>query len=199
MPMRKDQPDIAVQPQTVSGLLCRSARRLVKIAAFLSILGAGAQTAFAYSAVSLTAGTPESVEQTFVADTTSWFQATVTTNPFVANTFTIKLSGIRSQPVILNPIDATSVMNNFIAQSTTTYVYGFADGQSYERHTDLGTMGEYAVNCSSPTFFDVVNGTTTITPKIDLATCDTILSELQDEIFTQNFSTPTVIPPVPGQ
>lgn len=141
-------------------------------------------TASAYTVIQLGSGVPESVEQSLIASTTAQYLGTVFVNPLVSNTYQIKILGLN--PNYQAPAPPPTTLEQALSLGATVYVYGFVDGQSYERHHDLGTIQNYQVNCSSPTFFSVA---------VDSTSCNAILGQLANDIYTQNFSTPTVIPP----
>lgn len=74
------------------------------------------------------------------------------------------------------PCDLDNDIKLMVRASTWSYVYGFADGQAYERHEDLNTIGNMAISCSTTT------------------TCSEGLSNASTQIYQQNFADPTVIP-----
>jgi len=53
----------------------------------------------AYTVIALQAGTPESVEQAFLASTTNYFDATIFVNPLAPNTYQLTLKGAKSSPI----------------------------------------------------------------------------------------------------
>ena len=141
-----------------------------------------------YNIVQMSTAAPTGTEDAFLAALEAQFIAGVTANPLASNTYSIKLYG--PNPTYQAPAPPPTTLEQALSLGATVYVYGFADGQAYERKHDLDTVGHYDFNCSSPTFFGLVT--------IDTTTCFTIMGQLANDIYTQNFSTPTVIPPPTG-
>lgn len=144
--------------------------------------------------VSFSSATPASMQKDFIANATNQYLATITPSLFFSNTYSLVIKGLN--PAYTPPIPSTSTINwqtvidNFVAQSTTTYLYGWANGQHYERFHDIGTLGYYIVNCSTPTAFSLVQSSTSTW---NLGTCLDSLGTLNSAIYQQEFSTPTVI------
>lgn len=137
--------------------------------------GEAAPTYITYAS-SAPVGTQPAVEASIEA------QWTTALNPFFPDT--LKIYG--PNPLYNPPVTNADLLNAIMTVDSYTYVYGWAQGMQYERNTDIGTLDDFVMNCSSPTFFGVV--------AIDTTTCVTVLEKLGDDIYTQNFSTPTIIP-----
>lgn len=145
--------------------------------------------------VYLSTAAPSGLQADLLSNLTSQYVATFSASPYFPGTYTATL--FRKNPNYQPPpqaLDINKLTAEFISQSTMTFIYGFADGQAYERHVDLNTIAESNVNCSSSTYYDQFIGTTTYHTPIDQVTCNAVLSQVWSVIYQQNFSTPTVIP-----
>lgn len=129
--------------------------------------------------------TSPDVEASFLASTTAQFQGIVNPNPLASNTYSINLFGANPS---YNPPPTT--IQQALSLGATVYLYGWVDGQHYERVHDIGIVGAYAVNCSSPTVFTLHQ---TSTSTFDTATCQDALGMAYQIIYQQEFSTPTVV------
>lgn len=149
----------------VSGLLYQSAGL---------ILGSAAM---ALGAVTITSPTP-AIQADFIAGTTAQWESIVKPGLF-AGDFKVTLTGKKiihdPLPQISLPCTLDESIVAIVAVTTQSYVYGFANGQSYERQIDLGTIGNAYTVCASTD------------------TCTDGLYRVSNTIYQQNFSTPTVI------
>lgn len=136
----------------------------------------------AYTVVTTSNSTPPGLEQSFIAATTAQFQAVVTSNPLVSNTYSIKLLGVN--PYYNAPEAPPSNLEQSLSLGATVYAYGFGAGQGYDQHVQLGIVGNFAVNCSTP-IPDV--------PTYDPATCQAVTGAISNAIYLQSLSTPTVV------
>lgn len=162
------------------------------ICALIGLLCAGPASATVIVYVSSAA--PTGLQADFIQATTSQYLATVSTSIWFSNTFTVTLYGKNpyyKPPPPPQTIDVQALINTFISVSTYTYVYGFADGQAYERKHDIKALGNFNVLCSSPTAFHLFQASTNTW---DLGTCEDALSTASNFVYQQNFSTPTVVP-----
>lgn len=156
---------------------------------FVALAFLATQSASAYSVVQLSTGVPTSIETQFIAATTTQFNAFVTKNPFVSNTYSIKIYG--TNPSYNQPLTAQQVIDSFLKQD---YIYGFADGMTYQQQMEEGLVGGYENNCSTPTLFNLEQ---TSTDTWDSKTCGDALGTIEYWLFQQSLSTPTVIPGLP--
>lgn len=170
---------------------------LIGTITILSLVIGGTSLLNAYSTVTISPGAPVGTETAFLAATTTQFQASLITNPLFPGTYQVKLFGPNPNynPPIINPIDATSVVNTFVSQSTTTYLYGWRDGAVYFQDSEVNVIGQqFGVNCSSPTAFQEIQ---TTTKTWSMATCQDVVTNIINQIFQLQLSTPTPIPGVP--
>ena len=165
-----------------------------------ALLSGIADRATAYTVVTVGTGTPTSVETTLVSFATNYFQTTFVKNPLAANVYQITLWGLSPayQPpvpqsvVSIDTTTWTTNINALTAISTWTYVYGFADGMSYQQKCEIGVIGSYGNLCSSPTNFMLINATTATWNK---ATCNDLVATFINQLYSLSVSTPVVIPP----
>lgn len=144
----------------------------------------------AFTTVTLAPGTPESIEKSFIAATTSQFQTTLFVNPLVPNTFQLTILGVN--PSYSPSLTAQQVLNTF---AENDFIFGFQDGMVYQQTMEENMIaGRYGVSCSTPTAFNLVR---TSSQNFDANTCNDVISTVLDSLFEQSLSTPTVIPPEP--
>lgn len=192
--------------ETLSGLLRRRSRKHTRspfarawstaktICVALGLFFYAGRFSFAYTVVQVSSSTPESIEQQFIANTTSQFNAVLFTNPFAQNTFQITLFGVNPNYIPKPPptsvfYDTTTFQSDLVAlvqESTNNYVNGWGDAVDYERAVDLSTIGNFGLNCSSSSTF-VTAGTSTTT--WDQNTCNAVVSSIYQSIFTAIGST----------
>lgn len=96
--------------------------------AVLSLL----QCAHANTFVATSQGAQAGLEQEFIRQTTTYFDAKVTSNPFYAGTYSVTLNGL-----------------NFYHPSV--YLYGYRDGAENQVKQDLGTISQYVLSCGTDT------------------------------------------------
>jgi hypothetical protein len=144
----------------------------------------------AYTVVTSTA--PATLEQALIAQIQNQFVATVFVNPLVPNTWQIKLLGVNPNynPLVTNQqmLDATVLM------STTNFVYGFADGMTYQQKVQEGSVGFLGNLCATATYFNLIQ---TSSKTFDRSTCQDVITTIEDALFELSLSTPTPIPPEP--
>jgi hypothetical protein len=173
-----------------------------KIAFILLTMGLGGgrlavRDAEAYTVVTVGTGTANSVEDTLISFTTTYFNTTFFVNPFFPHTYQIKLWGLNPsfQPPQSVTIDTTTWATNIAAMqkiSSDTYVYGFATGQDYQKNVDIGIGGTLGNLCSSATNFMLISATTNTWSQ---GTCLDTISTFLNQLFQLSLSTPTMIPP----
>lgn len=127
----------------------------------------------AFTQVQISTAAPVGLEEAFIAATAAQFNAKVTKNPLVSHTYGLVLYG--PNPAYRAP---PSTLEEALSLGATVYVYGFVDGQAYERHLNLGTIGQYIVNISSSD-----------------PSCAAIMGTMSGDIYQQNFADPTMVPP----
>jgi hypothetical protein len=136
-----------------------------------------------------------SLQAEFIANATNQYDATLTPSPYFPGTYTITIKGKNpnyNPPSPSTPtVNAAQLLNALVQVSSTSYPYGWVDGQRYERYNDLQMLQSYVVQCSSPTSFSLVQATTTTW---NAATCGDALWNLYYVIYQQNFAVPPVIP-----
>lgn len=159
--------------------------RFLRIIVLFLVLGSY-EIAHAYEVVQISTGAPAGLEKTLLAAVTTQFNAVVKPNPFAANTYSVTIYG--NNPNYNAPTPPPSNLQESLSLGATVYIYGFADGQNYERCQDLGHISTFLVNCSTPSYFGSPSGFVW-----SAATCNQALGTVSNFIYTQNFSTPTVI------
>lgn len=139
-------------------------------------------------------------ENQFLENNQAQFEENVTTNPFVADTYQISLLGLNpnyvlpGQVVPSQPCQLDQDIATMIANSSTTYLYGWRDGATYFQQNEISFVGATANLCQGATNFTLVNATTTTWNK---ATCQDALAAVINQLFAVNTGTPTVIPGEP--
>lgn len=140
------------------------------------------------------------VEASFLASTTAQFQNILNPNPLASNVYSINLLGFNpnyvspGQVVPSAPCQLDQDISNMVANSTWTYVYGFGDGMSYQQKSETGVVGYLQNLCSTATYFNLVQATTSTFNK---ATCSDVIGTIENQLFNLSSSTPIVIPPEP--
>jgi hypothetical protein len=179
---------------------------MVLIGGFLMIMSS---TTEAFQGYNVIVTTDPVSQAALLANTTNEFIAKVTPNPLVANTYQITLFGLN--PAYVAP-STTSCFQLSVPVDTTTLnadlsalilagpqviqdpiAYGFASGEEYNNNTVENMVGEYGVNCSSPTAFNL---TQTGVGTFDRSTCQDTISTIENALFELNLSTPTPLPVV---
>lgn len=156
-------------------------------AAFAS-LSIGVRSANAYTVITLSTGTPSSVETSLIAAVTSQFNASVASNPFFPGTYTVKVFGIN--PVYNPPVTQKQLLDALVTVDSYTYVYGWANGLEYQNHVNEGITTNYLINCDTPTAFNLHQ---TAPENFDRKTCSDVLNSVLDSFYKLNLSTTPVI------
>lgn len=158
----------------------------VFIAAVSCLLLAGMlSNVHAYTVVTTSTGAPAGLEDSFIAQTTTQFNASLYVNPLFAGTYQIQLFGVN--PSYNPPLTNVDLENMIVTISSWSYPYGWADGMRYERGTDLQYMSNFLTDC-------VNDSTSTFNMNIDTTTCVAAISAVQNFIYQLDFSTPTAVP-----
>lgn len=137
----------------------------------------------AYMVVTTSTAAPQGFAASVIQALTSQFTATVTPNPFAANTYSIVL--FSPNPGYQQPVSDQDLLNALVAVSSNDYVYGFANGQNYDQRVQDNLVESFEVNCSTP-MVGVANW--------DQSTCEAVTEAIDGAIFEESLSTPTVIP-----
>jgi hypothetical protein len=167
------------------------------LAAFLFCVIGNSEAFQGYNVVITTSS---SVETSFLASTTAQFQAILTPNPFASNTYAVNLFGFNpnyvapGQIVPSAPCQLDQDISNMVANSTWTFVYGFADGMTYQQNQETGVVGYFGNLCRSATYFNLIESST---KTFSAATCSDVIETIENQLFNLSVSTPIVIPPEP--
>lgn len=127
--------------------------------------------------------------------TTGQYLGTAKPSAFFANTYTVTID--KRNPAYTGPTASTTLLTmdsllTRLERTTTDYfVYGYRSGMSYERVNDLGILGGYGVNCSTPSVFSRYS---TINSTWNVMTCYDALNNVQNSIYQQNFSSAVIVP-----
>jgi hypothetical protein len=179
----------AIQRFTVS--LCR-AGVLLSVGAAIALFSAA--KAGAYTVVTSTA---PGVEQDFLAATTTQFLSTVVPNPFFPNTQSVALFGLNpnyvapGQLVPSLPCNLDQDVATLVSVTTQTFVYGWASGMVYQTQAEEGFVGSMGDLCQGATNFTLSAASTTTW---NTATCQDVVSNIEDQLFNLSLSTPPVLP-----
>lgn len=153
----------------------------------LAILGA--DIAFAFEQIQISTGAPAGFEKTFLSAMQAQFNVKITTNPLVANTYSIVAYGpnlIYNPPITnLQLLQQINLDSQYMATvDSFTYVYGFADGQICNQQDNRNIVEGFEINCSTPN---------ANVPTWDPSTCISVTAAIDNAIYQESLSTPTVI------
>lgn len=153
----------------------------------------------AYTVIEISTGAPAGIEAQLIAQTTTQFNATVVPNPFFPNTYQIEVFGENTS--YNPPVTSAQLLQqiNMDAQymatvDSSTFINGFADGMAYQQSQEENLVSYYAVNCSTPTLFNLSQTSTTT---FDSNTCGDVATTIDEALFQLSQSSPIVIPPEP--
>jgi hypothetical protein len=142
-----------------------------------------------YTVVTISTSAPQGLETSFIASTTNQYLSTLFVNPLFAGTYQLLLYG---QNPDYNPPPTT--LEDALSLGATVYVYGFANGMTYQQ-TQIESMTVMMGSlCASATDFNLVN---TSTMTFDTNTCFDVISTIEDSLYELSLSTPTPLPPEP--
>lgn len=137
----------------------------------------------------MSSAAPAGFEQTFIAAMKAQFNVKVVTNPLVANTYGITVYG--PNPLYNPPISNAQLLQQLDLDAqymatvdSYTYVYGFADGQTYNQHDNRDIVEGFELNCSTPL---------ASVPTWDSETCVSVTLAIDNAIYQESLSTPTVV------
>lgn len=144
----------------------------------------------AYTVVQISTGAPQGTETQLLSQISAQFNAKITPNPLASNTYSVTIYG--PNPTYLPPITSAQLLQQidldaqYIATvDTYTYVYGFADGESYNQRQTSSLVEEFEINCSTP-----IAGPAAW----DVGTCIALTTAIDAVIFEESQSTPTIVP-----
>lgn len=159
---------------------------------FLTVLSLSAQGGYCFNdktQVVISTGAPAGLEKSFLATTTTQYLAKLTANPLAANTYSLILYG--PNPAYQAPAPPPTTLEQALSLGSSVYVYGFANGMTYERGKTEGTIGAYGNLCGSATSFMLTQASTTT---FNRSTCEDTLATIENFLFQLSLSTPPVIP-----
>lgn len=159
----------------------------LKVVAALAALVLPAQ---AYTVVEISTGAPAGLEKSFIANTTTYYSASVVPNPYVPNTYHMVLFAPVANPAVL--VDSG------------TYAFVWSEGESYGRsdsiRTILGSGNAFcdaSPYCSSGTVTVPGQFTTTgssYSVTMDTATCAALVCEISADLYNVLTGTPSIVP-----
>lgn len=196
----------------------KTQRSLASVLFFVAALNLIPSKTMAAINVYFSSSAPTSLADTFLADVTTQYQAVVVPSKFQTGSYNVTINK-KNPPAICGgtvqvPCDLDADLQLLVQQSTWNYVFGYGSGEADERERNLNTIGNYVMKCSTPTVFGASTTTftmgfncgkagplggvqcasSTVRTTWDPGTCGTSLMSPMDDIFTQNYSTPTAIP-----
>ena len=165
---------------------------LYSLLGFPALAGAAVNVYFASSA-------PPALQNELIAAVTTQFPSTLAPG-FFSNTWTITVSSMNTPPpcgaTVYLPAQIDTDVNNIVAVTTATGVYMFGSGMTYQQQQEEGLIGAMGQLCGSPTDYNLVQTTpSTFNPN----TCEDVVGTLENQLFNESLSTPTVIPPEDAQ
>ena len=165
------------------------AHRIYLFLGVITMLGlaSGEKTAWGYTVVNA----PPAIESAFLANATNYFSADLIENPLFPNTYQLNIKGLN--PSYVPTASVQQLLDTITTISTQTYVYGFADGMTYQQTIEEGSIGFRGNLCDSATSF-MLNQSTTST--FDKNTCSDVINTILNDLFQMSLSTPTPIPAV---
>jgi hypothetical protein len=141
----------------------------------------------AYTVIIPSTGAPAGTEQSLIAQTTTYFNTSLTVNPLFPDTYQINLFG-----------PAVSQFQLLIDSDTYAFVYG--EGVEDQRQTDIQSIigptpdcmqSPFCVNRSGITVpTDFLNGNSSYTVVVDSATCFAVVCTISANIYEQGLSSP---------
>lgn len=146
---------------------------------------------------------PTSLQGDFIAMTTNQFLGALSQSPFQLNTYSLTITGKRPNPPMTTCPPPSSIDTQLAiatatlaALSTDYYLNGWVNGQAYERYKNVSLLSGFAVSCAT-TSFPAPPGVATSTwvvPKLDSTTCSFVMGYAANYVYSQNFSSPTIVP-----
>lgn len=134
------------------------------------------------------------LQKDFVAGTTTQYLGTLTPSAFFPNTYNLTITGHNPNyvpPASSTPtVGANDLLQALVSISSSTYPYGWADGEDYAHFVDLKDVVGFQVLCSSTPAFAMYGSTDTWNEQ----TCRTALKAVHDDIYSIRNGTVTVVP-----
>jgi len=127
--------------------------------------------------------TDPKIQTDLMADLTTQFNVSFTTKQYFTNSWfgtIIGETGVTCSGSQL-PCDLDKDIQDMIAVSTGTYMYGVYDGMITERHDDENIVSDYDVHCDTPSYFSRIS-----TTPWDWATCTDALGSALGTISQQD-------------
>jgi len=166
----------------------------MKTVAILALLVLNCINASAYTVIIPSTSTPAGTEQALIAQTTTYFNASVLTNPLFPGTYQITLYG--------------PAKSDFqILRDSGTYPFVWGEGVEYQRGLDVQNIigagpycnaTPYCLGVSSMTVpGDFTVGGSTYTVTVDSTTCVALACRIASDIYEQGFAAPPIAPPPP--
>lgn len=169
--------------------LCRTGLRSALCACLCLALWTRSE---AFTQVTISTAAPAGIEKTFLAATTAQFDGTVIPNPLASNTYSLILYGPNANYNAPEP--PPSNLEEALSLGATVYIYGFANGMTYQQTQEIGTVGFLGNLCGAATNYDLVE---TSTKTFDRNTCQDVVATIENQLFELSLSTPTPLPPEP--
>jgi hypothetical protein len=153
-----------------------------------------ASPARAYTVVSASSSAPAGIEQLFIANATTTFNAGLVVNPLFPGTYQITLQGL------LPP-------NPAILVDSGTYSFVFGEGMETERAQDINNLAGPDVNCdASPYCLGLSSSTALVAPgnfktytstyavHLDAVTCVAVVCRIAGDLYQQNYAPAQIQP-----
>lgn len=179
-----------------------SANAVIQFGAIITILSLAVSPLKATVNVYFSNTAPTSLQTDFLSNSTSQFTGTVMPSHYLPNTYDFNITGKQANPP-MTTCPPRSTIDTQLAIATTTlaalatdyYLSGWVNGQAYERYSNISWIDSY-VACSTSAFTAPLGVSTSTwkVPKIDTTTCSFMLGYIANNIYQQNFSSPTIVP-----
>jgi hypothetical protein len=173
-----------------------------RVGALAIIFALGAiSTGHAFMFEELSYGTSEQVEINLLNQINQQFIATISSNPFSPNTYSVTLIGmnpnyVAPSQVFFDTQTFENMLDNVVANSTWTYPQGWANGATYNQYQQTNYLATLIAPCiaGSTETFTVAGSTTVYDTQIDTTTCTSVVTTIQNELWQLIDSTSTGLP-----
>lgn len=152
----------------------------------------------AFEQIVISTGAPQGTEAQFIASMQAQWNVKVISNPLASNTYGITLYG--PNPSYNPPITNAQLMQQIDLDAqyienvdSYTYVYGWADGESYQQSETSNMLQNFMVQCSTPSVF-VDTKTINSNNPWNSTECQEVLNAALQDNFDLSLSTPTIVP-----
>lgn len=119
-------------------------------------------------------------QQDFIAGLENRYVLSISTPLFFPNDRKVTILTVK--PVVDPPptelIELRDLVDKIAQISTDTYKYGCAAGMENQREIELSLMSDYALNCSTPSYFNYT-GSNSWRGYV----CDTVLKKIWDNLY----------------